>query len=94
MKIKTIALATAFALTSTFALAQAGGASGAGSTVPEKSGTAVNGQGGVVGSTTNGTTTGMSNDGMKKDGMSNDGMKKDMSKDGSQSGDTMKKKGM
>jgi pentapeptide MXKDX repeat protein len=41
-----------------------------------------------------GGTTGMNNDGMKKDGMSNGGMKKDMSKDGSPSGDTMKKKGM
>jgi pentapeptide MXKDX repeat protein len=40
------------------------------------------------GSMTNGTT-GMSNDGMKKDGM-----KKDMSKDGSPSADTTKKKGM
>jgi hypothetical protein len=41
--------------------------------------------------TTTGTTTGM-NDGMKKDGMSG-GMKneKTMSKDGSPSGDTMKK---
>jgi len=39
----------------------------------------------------NGTTTGMS-DGMKKDGMSG-GMKKDMSKDGSPSADTVKKKG-
>lgn len=38
-----------------------------------------------------GTTTGM-NDGMKRDGM-NGGMKKDMSKDGSPSADTMKKKG-
>jgi DNA-binding phage protein len=34
----------------------------------------------------------MSNDGMKKEGMSRDGMKKDMSKDGSPSGDTTKKK--
>jgi pentapeptide MXKDX repeat protein len=39
-------------------------------------------------------TTGMNKDGMKKDGMSDSGMKKDMSKDGSPSGDTMKKKGM
>jgi pentapeptide MXKDX repeat protein len=39
-------------------------------------------------------TTGMSNDGMKKDGMAGGGMKKDMSKDGSPSGDTTKKKGM
>jgi pentapeptide MXKDX repeat protein len=39
-------------------------------------------------------TTGMNNDRMKKDGMANGGMKKDMSKDGSPSDDTMKKKGM
>jgi pentapeptide MXKDX repeat protein len=44
------------------------------------------------GSMDKGKTTGMSNDGMKKDGMSSDGMKKDMSKDGSPSGDTTKKK--
>jgi hypothetical protein len=49
MKLKTIALATAFALSSTFALAQAGGANGAGAALPENSGAAVNGQGGVVG---------------------------------------------
>jgi hypothetical protein len=56
MNFKTIALATAFALSSTFALAQAGGAGGAGAEVPEKSGTATNAQGGVVGTTTNGAT--------------------------------------
>jgi hypothetical protein len=56
MTFRTIALATAFALSSTFALAQAGGAGGAGAEVPEKSGTAANAQGGVVGATTNGTT--------------------------------------
>jgi pentapeptide MXKDX repeat protein len=39
-------------------------------------------------------TTGMNKDGMKKDGMSDSGMKKDMSKEGSPSCDTMKKKGM
>ena len=53
MNFKTIALATAFALSSTFALAQAGGA---GAEVPEKSGAATNAQGGVVGTTTNRTT--------------------------------------
>ena len=37
MKLNTIALATAFALTSSFALAQTGGA-GSGTPVPEKSG--------------------------------------------------------
>jgi hypothetical protein len=49
MKLTTIALATAFALSSTFALAQAG--TGSGATVPEKSGASVNGGGGVVGET-------------------------------------------
>ena len=49
MKITTIALTTALALSSTFALAQAG--AGSGSTLPEKSGAAVNGGGGVVGET-------------------------------------------
>jgi hypothetical protein len=56
MKLKTIALATAFAVSSTFALAQAGG-SGSGAQVPEKSGAAVNGGSGVVGTTTDGRTT-------------------------------------
>jgi hypothetical protein len=56
MNFKTIALATAFALSSTFVLAQAGGAGGAGAEVPEKTGTAANAQGGVVGTTTNGAT--------------------------------------
>lgn len=37
-------------------------------------------------------TTGMNNDGMKNDGMSNTGASKEMSKDGSPSADTMKKK--
>jgi hypothetical protein len=56
MNLKTIALTTAFALSSTFALAQAGGAAGA--EVPETSGIATNAQGGVIGTTTNGVTTG------------------------------------
>ena len=77
MKITTIALATAFAMSGTLAFAQAGGASGAGAEVPEKSGAAANGQGGVVGATTNGTTAGMKKSGMKKDSMSKGGMKKD-----------------
>jgi hypothetical protein len=59
MKIKTIVLATAFALSSTFALAQAGGAN-SGATVPEKSGAATNAQGGAVGkSSMQPGTTGM-----------------------------------
>jgi hypothetical protein len=58
MNLKTIALTTAFALSSTFALAQAGGAGGAGAEVPETSGIATNAQGGVIGTTTNGVTTG------------------------------------
>src|SRR5271154_1503623 len=49
MKLKTIALASAFALSSTFAFAQGGGANGSGAAVPEKSGPAVNGGSGVVG---------------------------------------------
>ena len=55
MKLSTIALAGALALSSTAAFAQAGVGSGA--MVPETSGTAVNGGGGVVGTTTNGQTT-------------------------------------
>ena len=85
MKITTIALATAFALsTTTLAFAQAGGANGAGAAnLPENSGAAVNGGGAVVGRTTNGVTTGMSNGGTKRDGMANGGMKNDsMPKDG------------
>jgi hypothetical protein len=56
MKLATIALTAALALSSGIAFAQAGAGSGA--TVPEKSGTTVNGGSGVVGTTTNGTTTG------------------------------------
>jgi hypothetical protein len=48
MKLKTIALAGVLALTSTFALAQSGGAN-SGAAVSEKSGTATNPQGGAVG---------------------------------------------
>jgi hypothetical protein len=49
MKLSTIALAGALAMSSTFALAQAGGANGSGATIPENSGTATNAQGGAVG---------------------------------------------
>ena len=67
MKFKTLALASALALSSSMAFAQAGG-NDAGATVPETSGTAVNGNGGAVGTVNNGrmmnrepgTTTGMS----------------------------------
>jgi hypothetical protein len=48
MKIATIALAAAFATSSTFALAQMGGGNGEGATLPERSGNMVNGQGGTV----------------------------------------------
>jgi hypothetical protein len=40
MQLKTIALATAFALSSSLVFAQAGGANAAGAQVPETSGTA------------------------------------------------------
>jgi hypothetical protein len=66
MKLKTIALAGALALSSTLAFAQGGGAASSGAATPENSGAATNAQGGVVGNTTNGktnmnngTTTGM-----------------------------------
>jgi hypothetical protein len=55
MKILAVSLAGALALSSTFAFAQAGSSTGA--TVPEKSGTASNVQGGVAGTTTDGKTT-------------------------------------
>jgi hypothetical protein len=66
MQLKTIALASALALSSSMAFAQAG------ATVPESSGTAVNGGGGAVGTVHNGrtmnrmpgTTTGTSGGGM------------------------------
>ena len=60
MKLSTIALAGALAMTSTFALAQAGGAgSGGAAAIPETSGPATNAQGGVIndrGSINRGTT--------------------------------------
>jgi hypothetical protein len=64
MKLSTLALAGALAMSSTFALAQAGGANGAGAAaIPENSGTATNAQGGAVGAVRpndmRGGTTGM-----------------------------------
>jgi hypothetical protein len=53
MQLKTIALATAFTITSSLAFAQMGG-NDSGATVPERSGTAVNGSGGSVGTVDNG----------------------------------------
>jgi hypothetical protein len=71
MKLSTIALAGALAMSSTFALAQAGGAN-SGAAVPETSGPAVNGQGGAVG---NGSmdhrTTGMNTRGSMENGNPN-----------------------
>jgi hypothetical protein len=64
MKTRTIAIATAFALSSSFALAQTGGATGAGATLPQTSGPVVKGNvksnSGVVGrgSTAGSETTG------------------------------------
>jgi hypothetical protein len=52
VKPRPIALATAFALSNTFALTQAG--SGSGADVPENSGAVVNSGSGVVGTTNNG----------------------------------------
>jgi hypothetical protein len=54
MQFKTIALATAFALTSSLAFAQMGGGNGAGAEVPESSGTAVEGNGVVAGTVDHG----------------------------------------
>jgi hypothetical protein len=51
--LKTFALATALTLSSSLAFAQAGG-NDAGATVRERSGTAVNGEGGAVGTVDNG----------------------------------------
>ena len=67
MQFRAIALATVFALSSSVAFAQAGGGNATGATIPENSGTAVNGSGGAVGNVENGrmtrtpdATTGMS----------------------------------
>jgi hypothetical protein len=57
MQLKTIALATAFALTSSLAFGQMGGGNAAGAEVPENSGTAVNGGGAAVGAVNNGRMT-------------------------------------
>jgi hypothetical protein len=66
MKLRTITLAGALALSSTLAFAQGGGNAAAGAALPESSGAATNTQGGAIGNTTGGntrlnqgTTTGM-----------------------------------
>jgi hypothetical protein len=77
MQLKTIALATAFALTNSLAFAQAGGGNATGAQVPETSGTAVNGSGGAVGTVDQGrmmnreprATTGMSRSGPSGPGL-------------------------
>jgi hypothetical protein len=48
MQVKTIALALSLALTSSGAFAQMGGGNAAGAEVPERSGTAVDGNGAAV----------------------------------------------
>jgi hypothetical protein len=87
MEFRTIALATVFALSSAVAFAQAGGGNATGATVPENSGTAVNGSGGAVGNVENGrmtrtpeTTTGMSSS--APSGPRTDGGGRDMSRPG------------
>jgi hypothetical protein len=87
MQFRTIVLATTFALTSTLALAQAGGGNGAGANVPETSGTAVNGSGGAVGNVENGRVTGtpQGTTGMSRSapsGPTTDGGGRDMSRPG------------
>jgi hypothetical protein len=57
MKLRTIALATALAMTSSLALAQAGGGAAAGATIPESSGTAIDGNGVAVGTADRGRIT-------------------------------------
>jgi hypothetical protein len=56
MGLTKIALATAFALSTTMAFAQGGGAAANSAAIPENSGPATNTQGGVVGKTTDGKT--------------------------------------
>jgi hypothetical protein len=56
MQMRTIVLAAALTVSATAAFAQAGG-NNAGATVPEKSGSAVNGGAGAVGTVDNGQTT-------------------------------------
>jgi hypothetical protein len=87
MQFRTIALATVFALSSSFAFAQAGGGNATGATVPENSGTAVNGSGGAVGNVEKGrmtrtpdATTGMSP--TAPSGPRTDGGGRDMSRPG------------
>jgi hypothetical protein len=87
MQFRTIILATVFALSTSMAFAQAGGGNATGATVPENSGTAVNGSGGAVGNVENGrmtrtpdTTTGMSPSGPS--GPRTDGGGRDMSRPG------------
>ena len=61
MKLLTMALAGALAMSSSFAFAQMGGGNGEGATLPERSGAATNAQGGIVGSgSMDHRTTGMS----------------------------------
>jgi hypothetical protein len=72
MKLKTIALAGALALSSTLAFAQGGGAASPGAATPENSGPATNAQGGAAGNgkthMNNGATTGMSSGAAAKPG--------------------------
>jgi hypothetical protein len=85
MILRTIALATALALTSSLAFAQAGGGNAAGATVPETSGTAVNGNGGAVGTVNNGRMTREGTTGMSQpnpSGPTTDGGGRDMSRPG------------
>src|ERR1700688_1306641 len=58
MKLRTIVLATAFALSSTFALAQAGGASAGGTAGGGSAAGGSAASGSAIGSTMNGSTTG------------------------------------
>ena len=87
MKLQTIALATALAMTSSLAFAQMGGGDASGAEVPESSGTAVYGNGGAVGPVDRGgmvrepgTTSGMSRIGQS--GPTTDGGGRDMSRTG------------
>jgi hypothetical protein len=86
MKSRTIALATALAMTSSLAFAQAGGGNAAGAAMPESSGTAVNGNGGAVGAVNNGRVTREGTTGMSQpnnpSGPTTDGGGRDMSRPG------------
>ena len=85
MNVRTAALATLLSLTSSLALAQAGGGNAAGAAMPESSGTAVNGNGGAVG-TVNGRMTREGTTGMSQpnaaSGPTTDGGGRDMSRPG------------